>query len=605
MFPLDTVKTRIQASGVNNGVVNTFRSVLRERGWPGLMRGSAVIGAGCVPAHVGLFGAYEFAKSVLLEEDGEMHQPVRAAMCGGLATVVHDAILTPTDVVKQRLQMGGYKGALDCCMTMYKLEGALSFYRSLPTTLAMNIPYMGILAATNESLKTVFRLRTDGQGRSDRLLAAAPWYFLSAGVSGAFAAAATLPMDVVKTRLQTQGFLQQADVKSTSAAPRYTGISSTANAIFQEQGIRGFFNGFGPRVGLAMPAAAVCWGTYETIRLLLQSAAGAKRTVQAKVSASPPVQSNNKPRSQPVNSTPTQTEISWDEWDGKTPFWKHAVAGSCAGMMEHVAMYPIDTVKTRMQAVRHGPPLGAMDTIRVVLQERGMSGFMRGCFAIGAGCIPAHIGLFCTYEVAKSGLMDAHAEKHQPVRAALCGALATVVHDAVITPTDVIKQRLQLGRYKGTLDCMFSIWRLEGLRGFYRSLPTTLISECPFHGVLVASNESLKLIFGLGCRDGKDAKCNVGLHFVSTGISGMIAAVATQPLDVVKTRLQTQSLCSVETGSAAEVNVRYSGLSSAARLIYVEEGMSGLFRGTVPRLLFAAPSAAMCWGTYEVVKTLL
>jgi len=174
----------------------------------------------------------------------------------------------------------------------------------------------------------------------------------------------------------------------------------------------------------------------------------------------------------------------------------------------------------------------------------------------------------------------------------------------IITPTDVVKQRLQLGRYLGTWDCVASMWLHEGPRAFYRSLPTTLISECPFHGVLVASNESLKVVLGLEKRgaDQSEAGVPVAMHFVSTGLSGMFAAVVTQPLDVVKTRLQTQS---VAAGAEEEVVVRYSGLVSTARLIWREEGVAGLFRGTVPRLLFAAPSAAMCWGTYEVAKRLL
>lgn len=51
---------------------------------------------------------------------------------------------------------------------------------------------------------------------------------------------------------------------------------------------------------------------------------------------------------------------------------------------------------------------------------------------------------------------------HHPAGAAVAGAAATVFHDAVMTPMDVVKQRLQLGYHKGMLDCMLTIGRTEG-----------------------------------------------------------------------------------------------------------------------------------------------
>lgn len=589
MYPIDTVKTRIQASPAMMSATEAVGNIWRERGLLGFMRGATVIGFGCIPAHIGLFTTYECAKAQLLDLDGNKHQPMRAAACGAVGTVAHDAILTPCDVVKQRLQMGGYRGVVDCITSTARVEGISAFYRSLPATLAMNIPYMGVLVASNESLKRVLQLNAVAgreTGHSDRI----GWHFLTAGISGGFAATLTIPLDVIKTRIQVQGGASEAHSAGETAEvgirrPRYSGILSTMEVIYASEGLAGFFRGLGPRMMLAMPSAAMCWGTYETVRVLLAYGSGTGSSASASNSAE---------------------DYEWEEWDRSAPFWQHAVAGSAAGMMEHVAMYPVDTVKTRMQAAPPepgGPVPGAVQICRDIVREQGGRGFMRGCFAIGAGCIPAHIGLFCTYEFTKTKLMNVENPAHQPLRAATCGALATVVHDMIITPTDVVKQRLQLGCYRGTFDCIASIWRQEGMRAFYRSLPTTLISECPFHGVLVASNESLKLLLGLEARGGEQrTQAAAPLHFLSTGISGMIAAVVTQPLDVVKTRLQTQN---VWASQSTEVKVRYSGMLNTMTLIAKEEGMRGFFRGTGPRLLFAAPSAAMCWGTYEVVKLML
>jgi len=107
----------------------------------------------------------------------------------------------------------------------------------------------------------------------------------------------------------------------------------------------------------------------------------------------------------------------WEEWDSRTPFWRHAVAGSCAGVVEHIGMYPLDTIKTHMQALRPGGHRAVFfDVIREISRESPL-GFMRGCSAIATGCIPAHIALFTSYEFAKKRLLINGGE-HEPLRAA-------------------------------------------------------------------------------------------------------------------------------------------------------------------------------------------
>eukprot|EP00929_Paragymnodinium_shiwhaense_P109475 TRINITY_DN75917_c0_g1_i1.p1 TRINITY_DN75917_c0_g1~~TRINITY_DN75917_c0_g1_i1.p1 ORF type:complete len:327 (-),score=57.99 TRINITY_DN75917_c0_g1_i1:3-983(-) len=292
----------------------------------------------------------------------------------------------------------------------------------------------------------------------------------------------------------------------------------------------------------------------------------------------------------------------WEERKDHVPFWQHAVAGSCAGIMEHVAMYPIDVVKTRIQASHSEQRLSAI--LRDVFRERGALGFMRGAMVIGVGCVPAHAGLFTTYELAKAALLDVDGDEHEPVRAAIVGASSTVVHDSILTPLDVIKQRLQLGKYSGAVDCARSMYQAEGLVPFYRSLPITLATNVPYMGLLVAANESLKRVFLLtGANSTAESSLSgAPLYFLAAGLSGSFAAALTTPFDVVKTRLQTQGISS---SSDSAVVLRYEGVLSTMRHIGQEEGAAGFFRGFAPRVALAMPSAAICWGTYETIRMLL
>jgi solute carrier family 25 iron transporter 28/37 len=165
------------------------------------------------------------------------------------------------------------------------------------------------------------------------------------------------------------------------------------------------------------------------------------------------------------------------------PFWRHACAGSLAGISEHVGMYPLDTVKTRMQAMPGNS--GVVQTMQTIIAERGFLGFLRGASVIGVGCVPAHCGLFITYELGKDWLLQT-GNVHQPMHTAVCGAVAASVHDVILTPTDVIKQRLQLGCYNGPFDCVRTILQTEGPNALYRSLPVTLMSNVPNTAVLAA-----------------------------------------------------------------------------------------------------------------------
>ena len=262
-------------------------------------------------------------------------------------------------------------------------------------------------------------------------------------------------------------------------------------------------------------------------------------------------------------------------------------------------MFPLDTVKTQLQAFK-SPNINFKSTVLNIIKERGFSGFLRGWSAIATGCIPAHIALFSVYEESKSRLSDQNGELSS-INAAVCGATATLAHDIIITPMDVIKQRLQLGCYNGVTDALRNLTRTEGVQGFFRSLPTALAINAPYGAVFVAINERLK---------SDTHECfSLFRHFLTAGISGSIACVVTHPLDVVKTRLQTQDiLCSGNSFCKARSRsfpVKYPSFCLAVKTILSEEGLTGFYRGLLPRTLLSIPATAICWGTYEAAKSMV
>lgn len=155
--------------------------------------------------------------------------------------------------------------------------------------------------------------------------------------------------------------------------------------------------------------------------------------------------------------------------------------------------------------------------------------------------IVAHAAYFSVYEGMKVAVgADQHG--HHPALAALCGSSAALSHDLFMTPMDTVKQRMQLGYYKNVFHCLRTILRTEGLRSLYVSFPTTVLMNLPYGGIMLATNESMKKILN------PSEEYSIMASMISGSVAGLVAAACTNPLDVIKTRLQTGSLgsCPVE-----------------------------------------------------------
>jgi solute carrier family 25 iron transporter 28/37 len=231
-----------------------------EEGLLRLYRGITAIVMGAIPSHAIHYATYEHLKNAMGgNEPG--HHPVITGLAGGIATMAHDAVVTPLDVVKQRLQVYGsaYSGVAQCVRSIIKEEGIRSFYASYPTTVMMNVPFMTVHFAGYESFKLFFSNEKGEHGIVEELTAG--------GCAGALAGFVSTPFDVVKTRLQTQNLEFEPGTKHIRLGAR-----QIIKEIISEAGYRGFMTGASARVLYYMPSAAICWTTYETVKRILKDA---------------------------------------------------------------------------------------------------------------------------------------------------------------------------------------------------------------------------------------------------------------------------------------------------------------------------------------------
>jgi len=316
-------------------------------------------------------------------------------------------------------------------------------------------------------------------------------------------------------------------------------------------------------------------------------------------------------RHRPI-TIPHIEENEFGEDDGMN-YAGHMVAGACAGVAEHTVMYPFDLVKTRMQACPGGMWVqqytGVRQALSQVLEAEGVRGLYRGVGAVVLGAIPGHAIHFATYEAVKSrlggshtGKQNANSEWRQGAADAVAGGCATLMHDGVSTPVDVVKQRMQLYSHTSTsartiLATASAVLKEGGFSAFYVSYPTTVAMNVPVFAVYFATYERVKKWLSPLLKLPDDAAFNPMVHSIAGAAAGGIAAACSNPLDVVKTRLQTQ----VRSDGKPE----FSGPLDCVRKLIQRDGFKGFLKGVSARVIYQAPGAACCWVAYEYMKHVL
>ena len=108
----------------------------------------------------------------------------------------------------------------------------------------MSIPHAALYVPAYETTAKII----NPTGKYDPLT-----HCVAGSLGGAFAAAVTTPLDVIKTLLQTRGSAKEAEIRSVK------GIVDAAAIIKRTHGLGGFFRGVRPRILTMMPSSALSW----------------------------------------------------------------------------------------------------------------------------------------------------------------------------------------------------------------------------------------------------------------------------------------------------------------------------------------------------------
>ncbi|KAG2469281.1 MFRN1 protein, partial [Polypterus senegalus] len=246
----------------------------------------------------------------------------------------------------------------------------------------------------------------------------------------------------------------------------------------------------------------------------------------------------------------------------------HMTAGAVAGVLEHAVMFPVDSVKTRMQSLQPDPKARYQSVYQGLSRIIRTEGIMRPMRGIGI------------------------------TMAGIAGSIATLLHDAVMNPVEVVKQRMQMynSPYKGAWDCIQTVRRTEGVAAFYRSYTTQLTMNIPFQAMHFITYEFMQEQLN------PRRQYQPHTHIISGAVAGAVAAAVTTPLDVCKTLLNTQENVAL---TSINISGHLSGMANAFRTVYQIGGVPAFFKGMQARVIYQMPSTAISWSVYEFFKYFL
>lgn len=295
------------------------------------------------------------------------------------------------------------------------------------------------------------------------------------------------------------------------------------------------------------------------------------------------------------HKTRGQTEIAQNE----SSMISVLLAGGIGGAMGDTVMYPLDTIKTRQQGAPGVLKYRTMaSTTASILREEGLiRGVYRGYSAALLGSFPSTMMFFGVYETTKRYFKPQGGIDETFVHLG-AGFLGDLVSSIVYVPSEVLKTRLQLQgpynnpffksgyNYRGLSHACRTIARTEGLSTFFYGYKATLIRDLPFSALQFAFYEKFR---ASAQKYSGSSDISLGLELATGGAAGGLAGVLTTPLDVIKTRIQTQT------------DGKIHGTMQGLRFIAQNEGLLRVFSGVGPRLVWTSIQSSVMLVCYQAV----
>ncbi|KAI3794361.1 hypothetical protein L1987_36991 [Smallanthus sonchifolius] len=288
---------------------------------------------------------------------------------------------------------------------------------------------------------------------------------------------------------------------------------------------------------------------------------------------------------------------------------KGFVEGGIASIVAGCSTHPLDLIKVRMQlqgenSLVSGPPrVGPVDVgIRIIRQD-GPAALFSGVSATVLRQTLYSTTRMGLYDIMKTKWTDPETGNMRLWKKIGPGLIAGGIGAAVGNPADVAMVRMQAdGRlpalqrrnYKSVVDAISQMAKNEGIGSLWRGSSLTVNRAMLVTASQLASYDQIKeTILEKGVMED-----GLGTHVIASFAAGFVAAVVTNPIDVIQTRVMNMK---VEPGKAPP----YVGATDCALQMVKTEGLMAFYKGFIPTISRQGPFTIVLFVTLEQVRKLL
>lgn len=279
------------------------------------------------------------------------------------------------------------------------------------------------------------------------------------------------------------------------------------------------------------------------------------------------------------------------------------------------ATNPVDVVKTRLQLDNE------LSSRKDIFRDRYYRGFFRGGAQIvrDEGVRGLYKGL-CASMIREASYSSIRMGAYEPVKRALgatdrrytalwikvcAGAMSGGVGSIIATPADVVRVRMQADsgaagpnesghtrRYSSTSRAFYEIYKVEGMRGLYAGVVPTVLRAAVLTATQIPTYDHTKhaLLNRGWMQEGAQ------LHIVCSMIAGLMTALTTSPVDVIKTRLMNQKRTGRDAG------LTYASTFNAVQKTLQSEGMLAFYKGFIPNWMRLGPHTIITFFVFEQLR---